>query len=256
MAVKLDISKAYNRVECGFLCQIMLKLGFNPKWVQLSMETITTASYSVIINGEPHGFIKPTRGLKQGDPLSPYLFLLCTEGLSAMLRKAKESHTLRGVKSSQHGVCISHLLFVDDSLLFCRATVEECQRLLDLLGTYEAAFGQFINRQKTSLFFNTNTKPEVRRAIQQMMGARAMVNCEKYLGLPMVCGKSKVNTFKELQEKITKRVMGWKKKLISKAVKEILIKTVAQAIPTYSICLFKLPNAICDKINSLLSNYW
>ncbi|XP_075670379.1 putative mitochondrial protein AtMg00310 [Castanea sativa] len=88
------------------------------------------------------------------------------------------------------------------------------------------------------------------------MGARVMANCEKYLGLPMVCGKSKVNTFKELQKRITKRVMGWKEKLISKVGREILIKTVAQAIPTYSMCLFKLPNAICDKINSLLSNYW
>ena len=100
-------------------------------------------------------------------------------------------------------------------------------------------------KKKKSLFFNTNTKPEVRRAIQQM-----------YLGLPMASRKSKVNTFKELQEKITKRVMGWKEKLISKAGREILIKTVAQAIPTYSICLFKLPKAICDKINSLLANYW
>ncbi|XP_075654689.1 uncharacterized protein LOC142624833 [Castanea sativa] len=129
MAVKLDISKAYDRVEWGFLRQIMLKLGFDPKWVQLAMETITTASYLVLINGEPHGFIKPTRGLKQGDPLSLYLFLLCAEGLSAMLRKAEESHTLRGILSSQHEAYISHLLFADDSLLFCQATVEECQRV-------------------------------------------------------------------------------------------------------------------------------
>lgn len=220
------------------------------------METVTTASYSILIYGEPRGFIKPSRGKKQGDPLSPYLFLLCAEGLSAMLRKAEESHTLRGIKSSQHGVCISHLLFANDSLLFCQATVEECQRLLDLLGIYEAASGQAINRQKTSLFFSTNTRLEGRRAIQQMMGARIMANCENYLGLPMVCGKSKVNTFKELQEKIIKRVMGWKETLISKAGREILIKTVTQAITTYSMSLFKLPNSICDKINSLLSNYW
>ena len=83
-----------------------------------------------------------------------------------------------------------------------------------------------------------------------------MSNTEKYLGLPMASRKSKVNTFKELQEKITKRVMGWKEKFISKASYEILIRTVAQAIPTYSMSLFKIPKAICDNINSILSKYW
>ena len=83
-----------------------------------------------------------------------------------------------------------------------------------------------------------------------------MSECEKYLGLPMPNGKSKVGTFKEPQEKITKRVLGWKEKFISKAGREILIKTVAQAIPTYSISLFKLPKSICDNINSLVARYW
>ena len=96
----------------------------------------------------------------------------------------------------------------------------------------------------------------MRRAIQQLLGARIMSNTEKYLGLPIVSGKSKVNTFKELQEKITKRVMGWKEKFISKASCEILIKTVAQAISTYSMGLFKIPKSICDNINSILLKYW
>ena len=111
-------------------------------------------------------------------------------------------------------------------------------------------------KKKTSLFFSTNTKLEMRRAIQRMLGARIMSNTEKYLGLPMASRKSKVNTFKELQEKITKRVMGWKEKFISKASYEILIRTVAQAIPTYSMSLFKIPKAICDNINLILSKYW
>ena len=106
MAVKLDISKAYDWVEWTFLQRMMVKLGFDPNWVHLAMETVTMASYSILINGEPRGFVTPTWGIRQGDPLSLYLFLLCAEGL-------------KGIKSSQHGVWVSHLLFADDSLLFC-----------------------------------------------------------------------------------------------------------------------------------------
>ena len=83
-----------------------------------------------------------------------------------------------------------------------------------------------------------------------------MTNSDKYLGLPMTCGKSKVNTFKELEEKILNHVLGWKEKFISKAGREVLIKTVAQAIPIYAMSLFKLPKSMCDSINSLLAKYW
>ena len=255
MVVKLDIRKAYNRVEWGFLRNIMIKLGLDHRWVNMAMETITTASYSVTINREPKGFISHSRGIKQGDPFSPYLFLLCAKGLLALLRKAEENRS-QGSFASKHGVRISHLLFPDDSLLFCQATVDECRRLLELFGKYEGASRQAINRQKTSLFFSKNTRQEVRNEIQQLLGARVMTECEKYLGLPMPNGKSKVGTFKELHGRITKRVMGWKEKFISKAGHEILIKMVAQAIPTYSMSLFKLPKSICDNINSLLARYW
>ena len=83
-----------------------------------------------------------------------------------------------------------------------------------------------------------------------------MTSCEKYLGLPMIGGKSKVSTFKELQERITKKVMGWKEKTISKAGRETLIKAVAQAIPTYSMSIFQIPKCVCDDINSILAKYW
>ena len=83
-----------------------------------------------------------------------------------------------------------------------------------------------------------------------------MTSCEKYLGLPIVGGKSKVGTFKELQERITKKVMGWKEKTISKSGRETLIKLVAQAIPTYSMSIFKIPRSVCEDINSVLAKYW
>ncbi|XP_075675168.1 uncharacterized protein LOC142644435 [Castanea sativa] len=169
MAMKSDISKAYGRVEWLFLRNMMTKLGFDDTWIRLAMETVCTASYSILINGEPRGLVKPTCGIKQGDPLSPYLFLLCAEGLSAMLRKAEANRSIKGVVSCQHGVTISHLLFADDSLLFCQATVQECQVLLNILSQYESASGQAINRQKTSLFFDRNTRQDMRDSIKNLL---------------------------------------------------------------------------------------
>lgn len=91
MTAKLDISKAYDRVEWEFLRKIMKKLGFNDRWIHLAMQCVSIVSYSMLLNGEPHGLILPSRGIKQNDPLSPYLFLFCVEGLSALLRKAADT---------------------------------------------------------------------------------------------------------------------------------------------------------------------
>jgi hypothetical protein len=123
MALKLDMSKAYDRVEWAFLETIMLKMGFNVSWVSMVMECVRTVSYSVLINGEPRGFFHPTRGLRQGDPISPYLFLLCAEGLNALLAKAALSKKIQGISISRGGPKLTHLFFVDDSVLFCRASL-------------------------------------------------------------------------------------------------------------------------------------
>ena len=116
MAIKLDMSKAYDRVEWVYLEVMMKKMGFLEKWISLTMMCVTTVTYSVLINGEPKGRITPLRGLRQGDPISPYLFLLCAEGLTAMLKKEEVAGNIKGVAVCKGAPRISHLLFVDDNV--------------------------------------------------------------------------------------------------------------------------------------------
>jgi hypothetical protein len=118
MGVKLDMTKAYDRVEWRFLEAVMIKMGFADRWVNLVMKCVTTVLYSVVVNGSPVGNIKPSRGIRQGDPISPYLFLICDEGLSALINRAEQASIISGVPTSPKGPEISHLFFADDSILF------------------------------------------------------------------------------------------------------------------------------------------
>ncbi|XP_075665701.1 uncharacterized protein LOC142635432 [Castanea sativa] len=127
MAAKLDVSKAFDRVEWCFIQAVMQKLGFNPKWVNLVMRCITSVSYLVLINGAAYGNITPTRGLRQGDPLSPTLFLICTEGLSALIHEAARNQLWTGISISRGCLRVTYLFFADDSILFCKASAEECR---------------------------------------------------------------------------------------------------------------------------------
>ena len=120
MAVKVDISKAYDRVEWGFLKAVLKRLGFAPAWIKLIMMYVSSANFAILGNGIPMGEIVPTRGIRQGDPISPYLFLICAKALSSLLSKADRLGELKGVSMSRRGPRLNHLFFTDDNLLFCR----------------------------------------------------------------------------------------------------------------------------------------
>jgi hypothetical protein len=137
------------------------------------MKCVSTVMYSIIINGEPVGLIKPTRGIRQGDPLSPYLFILCVEVLSYHFQMAAQNGTLKGVPTSPNGAKLNHLFFADDSLLFCRATIQEWNRLSGILEMYERASSQRLNKEKTAIYFSRNTSEEARRLILNISGIPA-----------------------------------------------------------------------------------
>ncbi|XP_059450901.1 uncharacterized protein LOC132181678 [Corylus avellana] len=221
MAVKLDMSKAYDRVEWRFLAAAMKGMGFDERWIRLIMMCVTSTKYAILVNGSPWGNIIPSRGLRQGDPISPYLFLICAEALSAMLTNAHYDRRLSGVPTSRRGPLISHLFFADDSLLFCRSTQSQWQAMTEILKIYEGASGQKMNENKTSIFFSKNTPFGDRRQILELAGIPSTQRYEKYLRLPTLVGKSRTAAFRSIIERIWKRLQDWKLQFLSQAGKEV-----------------------------------
>ena len=113
MALKLDMSKAYDRVEWLFLEKILLKMGFQESWVRMIMDCITTVSYSILVNGEHKGLIRPSRGIRQGDSLSPFLFLFCAKGLHALLSKEANDGEIREYFLCRASPKITHIFFCE-----------------------------------------------------------------------------------------------------------------------------------------------
>ena len=143
---------------------------FDERWITLMMLCVSTVSYSILINGAPKGFIKPTRGIRQGDPLSPFLFLLCIKGLHGLITQSTLRGDIHGFSLSKGSRSLTHLLFADDSLLFCRSNVEECQKKLEILHIYERSSGQQINKAKTTIFFCKSTCEEEKLLIKDTLG--------------------------------------------------------------------------------------
>ena len=256
MALKLDMSKAYDRVEWIFLEKIMSRMGFHQKWISLMTGCISTVSYSILVNGEPHGYIKPSRGLRQGDPLSPYLFLLCAEGLHSLINKAGRDGDIQGVSLCREGPQITHLVFADDSLLFSKATPTAYETIQGILDQYEKASGQQVNRDKTTIFFSKNIPEASQNVIKEALEVPIIRQYEKYLGLPSLVGRNRSVSFTQIKERVWQKLKGWKEKLLSQAGREILIKAVAQAIPTYSMSCFRLPAKLCNELEAMVRRFW
>lgn len=150
--LKLDMQKAYDRVEWDFLCDYMLKLGFNVKWVSWIKDCILSVSFSILVNGEPSAIFRPTWGIRQGNPLSPYLFIIMANVLSTLMGKAISDGSIRGIRLNPTYPTLSHLLFADDAIFFLNGTIEEAQNVANVLNQYCYVSGQAINLNKSGLF--------------------------------------------------------------------------------------------------------
>ncbi|RVW59240.1 LINE-1 reverse transcriptase-like [Vitis vinifera] len=253
---KLDIEKAYDSISWDFLMKILRKLGFGSRWMEWIWWCISTAKFSVLVNGVPAGFFSSTKGLRQGDPLSPYLFVLGMEVLSALLRRAAVGGFFSGCRFWGRGrmeLNISHLLFADDTIIFCEARKENMTFLSWILAWFEAASGLRINLAKSELIPVGEVEEIEEMAVE--LGCRVGSLPNVYLGLPLGVPHKASSMWDGVEEKTRRRLALWKRQYISKGGRVTLIKSTLASMPIYQLSLFRMPKMVARRLEKLQRDF-
>jgi hypothetical protein len=188
VGIKTDMAKAYDRLEWDFIYETLKAMNFPQNLTNTIMKCVKTVTFSILINGKPTNIFFPERGLRQGDPLSPYLFIICADVLSAAISKAQENKLIHGVKIAPRAPEITHLFFADNSLMFCRANEKETSKMKDI-NSYQQASGQLVNYSKSELIFSKKVPQSNRLAIHQILPMPMVDHFSKYLGQPTFIGR-------------------------------------------------------------------
>jgi hypothetical protein len=202
VAMKVDLQKAYDRVNWSFLKAVLEKFGFHWQFVNWIMQCVSSVSYSIMVNGGKTKSFKPSRGLRQGDPLSPYLFILCQEVLSRMIEKDHAASIINGIKMNRDGPPFTNVMYADDIMIFAKATNREIQALDDCLERYCLWSGQLVNREKSGLIFSKQVPRKKKRAIKLELNMKTISDQSTYLGAPLFTSRNRSKDFNFLQKKI------------------------------------------------------
>jgi hypothetical protein len=235
---------------------MLRKLGFCSGWIKWVMSCVTSVRFSVRINGQTTQAFSPSRGIRQGDPLSPYLFLFVGEALSCILRGETRKGTITPLTVAHGAPGISNLLFADDSLLFFKATLEEARAVDSTLKIFQRCTGQLLSPSKCSIMFSSICPEAIQLEVKSTLSVTTTTFEEKYLGLPTPEGRMKNGSFQPIMSRFGKRLTNWDERFMSHAAKDTLIKSVAQALPAHVMGIFKLSNGFCEHYEKLVRNFW
>ncbi|VVA15574.1 Hypothetical predicted protein, partial [Prunus dulcis] len=202
-----------------------------------------------IMNGELTESFKPQRGVRQGDPLSPYLFVLCMEKLSHIIAARVLKKEWKAVRAARSGPLISHLFFADDLILFGEASIQQAMVMKNSLEEFCELSGQQVNFEKSLLYISANTKPDLVDQIEQTCGVTRSTDMGNYLGVPLVQGRVTKATYKGVLIKVQAKLSAWKSQLLSMAGRITLIQSVVSSIPLYTMQTAKLPQALCEDLD-------
>ncbi|RVW36770.1 Transposon TX1 uncharacterized 149 kDa protein [Vitis vinifera] len=244
---KIDFEKAYDHVKWDFLDHVLEKKGFSPRWRSWMRGCLSSVSYAILVNKNAKGWVKAAKGLRQGDPLSPFLFTIVANVLSRMLLKTEERNFLEGFRVGRNRCRVSHLQFADDTILFASPREEEVQTLKSLLLVFGQISGLKVNLDKSNLFgINLDQNHLSRLAL--LLDCKASDWPILYLGLPLGGNPTACGFWDPVIERISRRLDGWQKAYLSFGGRITLLHSCLSHIPSYFLSLFKIPASVAAKI--------
>ncbi|RVX18136.1 LINE-1 retrotransposable element ORF2 protein [Vitis vinifera] len=236
--------------------EVMEKMGFGSKWLRWMWWCISTTKFSVMVNGTLAGFFSSSKGLRQGDPLSPYLFVMGMKVLSVLIRRAMEGGFISGCKIQRgrgRPAHVAHLLFADDTIVFCEAKKEYLTNLSWILFWFEAASGLRINLAKSEIIPVGKVQGIEELAVE--LGFRVGQLPTVYLGLPLGVPNKVVYGWDGVEEKMRRRLALWKSQYISKGGRITLIKSTMVSMPVYQMSLFRMPVSMARRLEKLQRDF-
>ncbi|KAK2436747.1 hypothetical protein QL285_021719 [Trifolium repens] len=247
LVLKVDFEKAYDSVDWGFLEYMLRRFRFGDKWIEWIKACVFAGSLSVLVNGSPTSEINIQRGLKQGDPLAPFLFLLVAEGFAGLMRSAVEKSRFKGFDVGPNGLVISHLQYADDTLCIGEASSENLWTLKAILRGFELSSGLKVNFWKSSLM-------GINVSSHFMTLACDFLNCKQgtvpfsYLGLPVGANHRRSVTWDPLIAHLRKRLNTWGNRHVSLGGRIVLLNSVLNAIPIFFLSFMKVPAVVLKQI--------
>eukprot|EP00253_Pinus_taeda_P014695 PITA_14695 len=253
--LKIDLAKAFDRVSWLYLKMLLIHLGFPHNFITWIMACITTPTFSVLINGSTSQFFHSERGLRQGCPLSPLLFLIVMDALSRLIDSAKRSGEFSGLKITDD-CFLTHLLFVDDVMIFLDGSIRDSRSFSNIITLFSSATGMLANHTKSSIILSRTSIHESHLALQLFpYSIHPLDHGLKYLGFWIKPISSKITDWIWLVVKLEKRLNIWSHRYLSRAGRLVLVKAVLEATPVFWMALAWIPRSILARLQQTCNRY-
>ncbi|GKV09906.1 hypothetical protein SLEP1_g21339 [Rubroshorea leprosula] len=247
---KIDFEKAYDKVSWNFIDYMLMRMGFDNVWRKWIMECLRSSTISVLLNGSVTKEFSVSKGLRQGDPLSPFLFLIAAEGLSKLLASAEKKDLFNGMTVGSKGLKISHLQFADDTIIFGEASKRNVKAIKSILRIFEMVSGLKINYNKSKLY-GMNIEEEVYQHWAIFLNCKTGKLPMTYLGMPIGASLRSKDTWAELISKIGRKLAGWKNRFLSLGGHIVIINSVLTSLPVFLMSTYLLPDGVIKKIDAI-----